>query len=76
MFDVGRIKPDEWKPPTGFVRTLVVAMDTAQYQMDMNIMARDGSEDVYSTFNLLLRRKPKENNFKVRTHDHMWVMNT
>ena len=23
-----------------------------------------GSEDVYETFNILLRRKPKENNFK------------
>ena len=24
-----------------------------------------GTEDVYETFNILLRRKPKENNFKV-----------
>ncbi len=27
-------------------------------------MAEQNSEDVYGTFNLLMRRKPKENNFK------------
>lgn len=32
--------------------------------MDMNQMAKEGGEDVYGTFNLLMRRKPKENNFK------------
>ena len=26
----------------------------------------EGKEDVYETFNILMRRKPKENNFKVR----------
>lgn len=61
---VGRIKPDEWMPPQGFVRTLLVDMDTAQYQIDMNRMAASGGVDVYATFNLLMRRKPKENNFK------------
>ncbi|GMH36875.1 hypothetical protein BSKO_04748 [Bryopsis sp. KO-2023] len=60
----GRVKPDEWKPPKGFVRTLVVAMDAAQYQIDMNMMAERNCEDVYGSFNLLMRRKPKENNFK------------
>lgn len=30
----------------------------------MNYMAEQNSEDVYGTFNLLMRRKPKENNFK------------
>ncbi|GAX76342.1 hypothetical protein CEUSTIGMA_g3788.t1 [Chlamydomonas eustigma] len=60
----GRVKPDERTYPDGFSRTLVVALDTAQYQLDMNYMAKTKSEDVYSTFNLIMRRKPKENNFK------------
>ena len=30
----------------------------------MNYMAKHKSEDVYSSFNLVMRRKPKENNFK------------
>eukprot|EP00898_Chlorokybus_atmophyticus_P006825 jgi/Chlat1/7143/Chrsp57S06803 len=62
----GRTKPDEWKPPKGSERTVVVAMDTAQYQMDMDRMAMASSDghDIYTSFNLLVRRKPKENNFK------------
>lgn len=27
---------------------------------------QNGAEDVYETFNIIMRRKPKENNFKVR----------
>ncbi|XP_078432564.1 P-loop containing nucleoside triphosphate hydrolases superfamily protein [Wolffia australiana] len=60
----GRIKRDEWKPPKGDLRTITVALDTAQYQMDVDRIAEKGAEDVYGTFNILLRRKPKENNFK------------
>ena len=55
----GRVKREEWQPPAGLKRTLVVALDTAQYQMDMEAMQASVSEDVYSTFNLLVRRKPK-----------------
>ena len=51
----GRVKREEWKPPTGTSRTLTVALDTAQYQMDMNHMVKARSEDVYGTFNLLVR---------------------
>ncbi|KAL5565693.1 hypothetical protein UlMin_028857 [Ulmus minor] len=50
----GRIKRDEWKPPKGALRIVTIALDTAQYHMD----------DVYGMFNILMRRKPKENNFK------------
>ncbi len=32
----GRVKREDWKPPSGLKRTLTVALDTAQYQMDMN----------------------------------------
>lgn len=60
----GRIKRDEWKPPKGELRTVTVALDTAQYHMDVSNIAAKGSEDVYGTFNILMRRKPKENNFK------------
>ncbi|KAI4358024.1 hypothetical protein L6164_001935 [Bauhinia variegata] len=60
----GRIKRDEWKPPKGELRTVTVALDSAQYYMDVNNIAEKGEEDVYGTFNILMRRKPKENNFK------------
>ncbi|CAA7395754.1 unnamed protein product [Spirodela intermedia] len=60
----GRIKRDEWKPPKGDLRTVTVALDTAQYHMDVSSIAEKGTEDVYGTFNILMRRKPKENNFK------------
>lgn len=29
----GRVRPDEWTPPQGSVRTVTVALDTAQYQV-------------------------------------------
>lgn len=60
----GRIKRDEWKPPKGELRTVTIALDTAQYHMDVSNIAEKGADDVYGTFNILMRRKPKENNFK------------
>ncbi|KAK2976198.1 hypothetical protein RJ640_027489 [Escallonia rubra] len=60
----GKVKRDEWKPPKGELRTVTVALDTAQYHMDVCDIAEKGAEDVYGTFNILMRRKPKENNFK------------
>uniref|UniRef100_A0A1D2ABG5 Intron-binding protein aquarius n=2 Tax=Auxenochlorella protothecoides TaxID=3075 RepID=A0A1D2ABG5_AUXPR len=60
----GRVRPDQVTRPKGSIRTMTVAMDAAQYQMDMDAVEASGAEDVYGTFNLLLRRKPKENNFK------------
>eukprot|EP00210_Caulerpa_lentillifera_P003794 g3624.t1 len=47
-------------PPVGFKRTLLVSLDSAQYQKDKE----QGLESVYNSFSVLLRRKPKENNFK------------
>ena len=55
----GRVKRDEWHPPNGFRRTVTVAMDTAQYQMDINHMQATKGEDLYGTFNMVMRRKPK-----------------
>ncbi|CAL4914676.1 unnamed protein product [Urochloa decumbens] len=60
----GRIKREEWKPPKGEMRTVRIALDTAQYHIDVNETAEKGAENVYGTFNILMRRKPKENNFK------------
>jgi intron-binding protein aquarius len=44
----------------------VVELDAAQYQLDLNAAAAAGAGavDIYSTFNLLMRREAKENNFK------------
>lgn len=69
----------EQKAPKGHKRTLRVLLDAAQFQkvgyaaacsalcqprtallQDMD----EGREGLYKTFNLVLRRKPKENNFK------------
>ena len=48
---------------TGTKRTFRVFLDSNQYKTDlMNI--NQGKEDLYQTFNLVIRRKPKENNFK------------
>jgi intron-binding protein aquarius len=43
-----------------------VELDPAQYQLDVSAAAAAGPEavDVYATFNLMLRRESKENNFK------------
>ncbi|KAL6878408.1 hypothetical protein ACP4OV_012578 [Aristida adscensionis] len=60
----GRIKREEWKPPKGETRTVRLALDTAQYHIDVTEAAEKGAENVYGTFNILMRRKPKENNFK------------
>lgn len=72
----GRVKFDEITPPQGFLRTVVLALDTAQYQLDINqLAAHKGGEDLYSTFNLVVRRKPKENNFKAVLQSIRDVMN-
>ena len=61
----GRVKREDWHPPNGFRRTVTVAMDTAQYQMDINHMQAHSSEDLYGTFNLVMRRKPKVTRFSL-----------
>ncbi|EOD21389.1 hypothetical protein EMIHUDRAFT_123833, partial [Emiliania huxleyi CCMP1516] len=46
------------------VRKLELRLDPAQYHTDAKAMADGTGADVYQSFNVLLRRKPKENNFK------------
>ncbi|KAK3865594.1 hypothetical protein Pcinc_028805 [Petrolisthes cinctipes] len=61
----------------GETRTFRVWLDCNQYKIDMdNIKSDDGSEDVYETFNVLMRRKPKENNFKAVLETIRDLMNT
>ncbi len=48
----------------GSARTYRLLLDPAQYQKDQSHMLETKSEDLYQTFNLLIRRKPEENNFK------------
>ncbi|EDV21748.1 uncharacterized protein TRIADDRAFT_30088, partial [Trichoplax adhaerens] len=56
-------------------RTFRVWLDTNQYQQDIANTVH-GAEDVYETFNLLVRRKPKENNFKAVLDTIRDLMNT
>jgi len=56
-------------------RTYRVLLDCNQYREDMD-MTSQGGEDVYSTFNILMRRKPKENNFKAVLETIRDLMNT
>lgn len=54
----------------GESRTFRVFLDPNQYQQDMTNTIQNGAEDVYDTFNIIMRRKPKENNFKVIFRPH------
>ena len=60
---------------TSSSRTYRVLLDCNQYREDMD-MTSQGGEDVYSTFNVLMRRKPKENNFKAVLETIRDLMNT
>lgn len=65
----GRVRRDEAGPPEGTKRTYTLALDAAQYQLDMAAMAAaakaarggasggsgEGPEDLYGTFNLVMR---------------------
>ncbi|XP_006823851.1 RNA helicase aquarius [Saccoglossus kowalevskii] len=59
----------------GQTRTYRVWLDPNQYQQDMAKTAT-GDEDVYETFNIIMRRKPKENNFKAVLETIRDLMNT
>ena len=52
-----------------------VWLDPNQYQQDMT-QTMYGKEDVYETFNIIMRRKPKENNFKAVLETIRDLMNT
>jgi Intron-binding protein aquarius N-terminus len=75
----GRVRPeDSAKGRSGTRRTLLLALDAAQYQRDVDALeaapgARDvatgaapagGAQAIYGAFNVVQRRRAKENNFK------------
>ena len=60
--------------PVGSKRKIRLRLDAAQYHADLARTASGGA-DMYETFNVLLRRKPKENNFKAVLETIRDVMN-
>ncbi|KAK2508328.1 hypothetical protein MC885_011569, partial [Smutsia gigantea] len=77
--DKGRVIEDGPEPrPSlrGESRTFRVFLDPNQYQQDMTNTIQNGAEDVYETFNIIMRRKPKENNFKAVLETIRNLMNT
>ncbi|KAM8833729.1 RNA helicase aquarius isoform 2-T3 [Synchiropus picturatus] len=60
----------------GDTRTFRVWLDPNQYQQDMTSSIQSSTEDPYETFNILMRRKPKENNFKAVLETIRHLMNT
>ncbi|KAG5894903.1 hypothetical protein JTB14_030608 [Gonioctena quinquepunctata] len=74
----GRVIEDGPEPRPmlpGDQRTFRVWLDCNQYCDDMN-NTNLGKEDVYEGFNILMRRKPKENNFKAVLETIRELMNT
>lgn len=59
----------------GEQRTFRVWLDASQYRYDMEAL-QVGGDDVYEGFNILMRRKPKENNFKAVLETIRHLMNT
>lgn len=60
---------------SGDTRTYRIFLDPNQYQQDMTATV-EGAADVYETFNVIMRRKPKENNFKAVLETIRDLMNT
>jgi intron-binding protein aquarius len=48
----------------GHRRTIRIELDANQYKLDMDRFNNKQSGDIHQTFNILVRRKPQENNFK------------
>ncbi|XP_033229420.1 RNA helicase aquarius isoform X2 [Belonocnema kinseyi] len=74
----GRVIEDGPEPRPilpGDTRIYRVWLDSNQYRVDMD-NASHGREDVYEGFNIIMRRKPKENNFKAVLETIRELMNT
>ncbi|XP_054826710.1 RNA helicase aquarius isoform X2 [Eublepharis macularius] len=77
--DKGRVIEEGPEPKPrlkGDSRTFRVFLDPNQYQQDMTNTIQNRTEDVYETFNIIMRRKPKENNFKAVLETIRNLMNT
>ncbi|KAJ8411857.1 hypothetical protein AAFF_G00154950 [Aldrovandia affinis] len=68
--------PDPKPKLKGDARTFRVWLDPNQYQQDMTNSIQHRVEDPYETFNIIMRRKPKENNFKAVLETIRNLMNT
>lgn len=60
---------------SGEKRTYRVWLDRNQYKEDMDEL-QEGGDDVYEEFSIIMRRKPKENNFKAVLETIRHLMNT
>ncbi|CAG9762602.1 unnamed protein product [Ceutorhynchus assimilis] len=67
--------PDPKPVLPGDRRTFRVWLDCNQYREDMSEVNK-GKDDVYEGFNIIIRRKPKENNFKAVLETIRELMNT
>ncbi|XP_037949503.1 RNA helicase aquarius [Teleopsis dalmanni] len=67
--------PDPRPILPGEQRSYRVWLDSNQYRLDMDAL-QVGAEDVYDSFNIIMRRKPKENNFKAVLETIRHLMNT
>ncbi|XP_029585739.1 RNA helicase aquarius isoform X2 [Salmo trutta] len=77
--DKGRVieeGPDPKPKLRGDTRTFRVWLDPNQYQQDMTSSIQNTTEDPYESFNIIMRRKPKENNFKAVLETIRNLMNT
>lgn len=69
--------PDVPKPTfKGDSRTFRVLLDPNQYKVDMDKYVEGKSNYVYGNLNVIVRRKPKENNFKAVLHTIRQLMNS
>ncbi|KAK9877997.1 hypothetical protein WA026_020211 [Henosepilachna vigintioctopunctata] len=74
----GRVIEDGPEPRpvlAGDKRTYRIWLDCNQYKDDMSDI-NEGTTDIYEGFNILMRRKPKENNFKAVLETIRELMNT
>lgn len=67
--------PDPRPQLIGEQRTFRVWLDCNQYRLDMEALHK-GADDAYEEFNIIMRRKPKENNFKAVLETIRHLMNT
>lgn len=75
----GRVIEDGPEPRPvlpGDTRTYRVWLDSNQYRIDMEDQNEGRAEDIYAKFNVIMRRKPKENNFKAVLETIRELMNT
>ena len=86
MNDEGKLVGDDMRGSSGessskkfnsTQRTYRVLLDPNQYKLDTErVASHDLKEEIYNTFNLFVRRRPKENNFKAILESIRDLMNT